>query len=98
MAFRVRWSEQAVKDLEDIVHFLSHRDPEIARSLAERIIERLEAAAEYPLSGRLVPEKNDPSIREVILTPYRLVYWVEENRQAISVVRIWHAARGTPQT
>jgi len=98
MAYRVRWSEQASEDLKELVQFLSQHDPEIARSLAEKIVARLDATAEHPLSGRVVPEKANPAIREVILNPYRLVYFVEKEKEAISVVRIWHAARGDPQT
>ena len=98
MAFRVRWSEQAAEDLKELVQYLSQYDPEVARSLAERIVARLDGAAAHPLSGRVVPEKADPAIREIILSPYRLVYFVEDDQEAISVVRIWHAARGTPET
>jgi plasmid stabilization system protein ParE len=34
-------------------------------------VERLEA---FPQSGRVVPERNDEAIREVIVRPYRIVY------------------------
>ena len=65
MAFRVRWSEQAGEDLKELVKFLSQYDPEIARSLAGRIVDRLDAAAAYPLSARVVPEKEDPLLARV---------------------------------
>ncbi|MCC6325880.1 MAG: hypothetical protein DCC43_10860 [Candidatus Brocadia sp.] len=28
--------------------------------------------------------------------PYRIVYRVKRNKKVIEMVRIWHAARGTP--
>lgn len=97
MAFCVRWSEQAAEDLKEIVQYLRQHDPDMARLLAGKIIARLESAAEHALAGRVVPEKGDLSIREVLLNPYRLVYNVDEDQKAIFVVRIWHAARGEPK-
>ena len=45
---------------------------------ALRDLRRLVAAVgrlrEFPESGRVVPERNTPEIREVIVQPYRVVY------------------------
>ncbi len=97
MAFQIRWSEQAVEDLKELVHFISQDDTEAARALAERIVLRIEAAADFPFSYRPVPEKGDELIREIILKPYRLIYSIDERNQMLHVVRIWHSARGTPE-
>ena len=97
MAFQLDWSQQASDDLREVVHYFSFRDPRIARSLATRIIERLEHAVKFPESGRIVPEKNDESIREVFLNPYRLVYHVDKSNGRVCVIRIWHASRGDPE-
>jgi plasmid stabilization system protein ParE len=97
MAYILRWSERAAEDLRELLQYLSQHDPDIARSLAERIVAKLDATTAFPLSGRIVPEKGDPAIREVILSPYRLVYFVDEGKEAIFVVRLWHAARGAPE-
>jgi len=47
--------------------------------------------------GRVVPEFDNGNIRELIETPYRLVYRIDESHESIEVVRIWHAARGKPE-
>lgn len=96
MACQVVWSTTAVEDLRQIVQFIALDDPDAAAGLAERMLERIERAAELPLSNRSVPEKADPAIREIILRPYRIVYHVDEQRKAIGILRIWHAARGIP--
>ena len=97
MAFRIRWSEQAVEDLKELIHFISQDDPEAAHRLAERIVLRIESAADFPFSYRPVPEKDDESIREIILKPYRLIYSIDQANQQLHVVRIWHSARRTPR-
>ncbi|HET7450028.1 MAG TPA: type II toxin-antitoxin system RelE/ParE family toxin [Gaiellaceae bacterium] len=49
---------------------------------------RLEQAAEYPESGRVVPEVGAPDVRELIEWPYRLVYRVRP--EVIEVVAVIH--------
>ncbi len=44
-----------------------------------------------PERGRVVPELNDPTIREVFVFKYRLLYEVGENR--VTVVAFLHGAR-----
>lgn len=96
MAWRIVWSHTAVEDLREIVQFIARESAEAAGRLAERLVGRIEQAAALPFSNRAVPEKADATIREVILRPYRIIYYVDERREAIHILRIWHAARGIP--
>ncbi len=96
MAFHVTWSRTAKEDFKEIVEFISLDDPSAAARLADRILARIERAAEMPFSNRVVPEKDDESVREAIMRPYRIVYLVDERGAAIHVLRVWHAARGVP--
>ena len=96
MAFQIIWSHTAVEDLKGIVQYIALDDPDAAAKLADRIIQRFENASKLPFSNRVVPEKTEEPIREVILKPYRLIYQVDSNRGAIHILRIWHAARGIP--
>ena len=96
MAGRIIWSGQGVEDLRQIVQFIALDDATAAASLADRILNHIERAAELPFSNRAVPEKADESIREVILRPYRIIYQVDDRRDAVHILRIWHAARGIP--
>ncbi len=97
MAFRVIWSESASNDLRQIVQFIARDNREAAARLAERVLQHVEAAAALPRANRMVPEKGDPLIREAILQPYRIIYLVEDRRETLHVLRIWHAARGIPE-
>lgn len=53
--------------------------------------------ADFPESGRIVPELDDPNIREVIRRPCRIVYRVKPQERIVEIARIWHAARGIPE-
>ena len=45
----------------------------------------------FPESGRVVPEVNDATLREVVYGNYRIVYRVLP--EAVEVVTVYHGAR-----
>lgn len=97
MAFKIIWSHQARDDLQSIVLFIARDNPRIAESFGYRLMSKVDVLAQFPQLGRVVPEENDETIREVILRPYRIIYKVLADRQLIGVARIWHGARGEPE-
>jgi len=94
MAYRIFWTPIAVQDLRDII---SRDNPVAAQRMGEELIKQAEAIALFPQSGRMVPEKKDPLIRETILGSYRIIYQVDEVDKVVALARIWHGARGTPE-
>ena len=96
MAFQIIWSQTAVEDLKEIVQYIARDDAEAGARIAYHILRRIEAASQFPFSNRAVPEKAEESIREAILRPYRIIYYVDDKHNAINILRIWHAARGIP--
>ena len=84
----VLWTVGAGADLRDIFAFL-RRDSEVYASvLTARIFDALERLAEYPYLGRMVPEYQDETIREVIVGNYRVVYRVRG--QLVGVIALVH--------
>lgn len=65
--------------------------------MLDRIFHAVEQLPAFPQSGRMVPEFQDPAIREVIHAPFRIVYRFQSARERIEIVRVWHAARGIPK-
>jgi plasmid stabilization system protein ParE len=61
---------------------------------ADLLVEHLVAAVtrleSHPLSGRVVPELGDESLREVIDRKYRIVYRVTSD--AVEIVTVFHGA------
>lgn len=79
----------------DLRDYISLDSPEIARRFVSSLFDAVEHLADFPLSGRIVPELRDEQIREVIKRPCRIVYRVNQNN--IEIIRIWHSARGIPE-
>jgi|GEM_PF-7040684 len=46
--------------------------------------------------AEIVPEFEDPFIREIVVRSYRVVYRLDNSRHLVEVIRFWHAARDTP--
>jgi Plasmid stabilization system protein len=65
--------------------------PEVGNRLIKEIISQFERLAEFPESGRIVPEFNIENLREIIFAPFRIVYRLDGNK--IKIVRIWRSER-----
>ena len=71
---QIIWSPRSLRDVESIRDYITRDSPRIADLVVTRIIKAVERLQTFPESGRKVPERNDPEIREVIAAPYRVVY------------------------
>jgi len=81
MAFKIIWSEQARDDLQSIVLFIARDHPPAAESFGFRLMSKVDVLAQFPLIGRVVPEENDETVREIVLRPYRIIYKVLAQKQ-----------------
>ena len=88
---QIRWNKSSVRDLKNIFDFIAIDSRLYAFRFVSRIIESVEQLSEFPKSGRIVPEKNDPAIREVIVGNYRVFYHF--NKDTVTILRIHHSAR-----
>jgi len=88
---KVFWTETAVNHLSAIYNYISQNSPQYAQRLVERLTRRSEQIANFPFSGRLVPEFETEQIREVIEGSYRIIYYIKPEQ--IDVIALLHAAR-----
>ncbi|MCC5620225.1 type II toxin-antitoxin system RelE/ParE family toxin [Nostoc sp. CHAB 5715] len=74
---KVFWTETAVNHLSSIYTYIFQNSPHYAQRLVERLTQRSEQIAQFPLSGRIVPEFETKQIREVIEGSYRIIYYMK---------------------
>jgi toxin ParE1/3/4 len=86
MAYRVNWSPRALRDVQDIAAYISSDSPAYARAVVKRIVGLTRTLSRFPNSGRMVPEFQDPSIRELLAYSYRIIYKVSEKELLITAV------------
>lgn len=65
-----------------------------AVGFVQRIIGKAESLVEMPERGRVVPEYSTPSVREIIVDSYRLVYRIRGD--VVGIVGVIHGARILP--
>ena len=91
---RLVWTRPALEDVQQIHDYIARDSPGYARAVAERLFAAVERLPEHPLSGRIVPELEQATVREVIEAPYRLVYRVRAD--VLEVLAVVHSARRFP--
>jgi len=91
MDFPIRWSPRAASHLEQICEYISRDSETYARISAERVLSIVESIASFPKIGRVVPEYNDPSLRERIYGNYRIVYRLKD--RVVEIAAICHGAQ-----
>jgi addiction module RelE/StbE family toxin len=89
----ISWTAKAKKDLRLIHAYIAGDSVFYAGRFIIRILERVEVLENFPLSGRIVPEKDDESIRELIEGNYRIFYKVTNSNSAVFILRIHHSAK-----
>ena len=90
----VRWSAQAVDDLQEIHDYIARQSPRYAAVVAGRLVAAVDRVREFPESGRIVPELSEPAVREVIHGAYRIVY--ELHADVAVVLTVFRASRSFP--
>ncbi|MDB6021229.1 MAG: plasmid stabilization system [Pedosphaera sp.] len=97
MDFQVLISPRARDDLKVIVRFIGRHNSSAALQFGKGLIEKALSLKRQPWRGRVVPELNESSVRELIFKSYRIIYQISEKNTRVEILRFWHAARGTPE-
>jgi toxin ParE1/3/4 len=90
----VVWTEPALADVREIMHFVEKDSRRYALKLADRIMEASRGLIGQPLSGGRVPEFDRDDLREVLVRPYRIIYNVRSDD--CYIVAVIHGARDLP--
>jgi toxin ParE1/3/4 len=79
----VKWAETAVDDLARILEVIAFENERAAVRLGERIRSLGRFLADFPQSGRMVPDVMKPAYRELVIPPCRLIYTVDGKKVTI---------------
>ena len=87
----VRWTPQAADDLDAIAEFISQDSHHYSNLFVLDVFYAVDRLIRFPKSGRVVPEINDPLVREVILGSYRIIYRVHQD--LVEILTVFHGSR-----
>ena len=82
----VIWTVPAFNDLDEITDYIALDKVSAAIKLADKILEKVKRLADFPESGRLLPEFDNDKYREVIVQPCRILYYIEQDKVYITHV------------
>jgi plasmid stabilization system protein ParE len=91
---KVVWMPRAQRRLQEIHDYIAKDQPANALRWMERVLALGEQIGAQPRSGRIVPEYQRETIREVFEGDYRIIYRIRS--QQVDVLTVRHGARQLP--
>jgi toxin ParE1/3/4 len=89
----IKITEPAFKNIEDIKDYIKQDSAYYADIFTNSIFSSIEKLERFPLSGRIVPEYNIKSIREIIFQNYRIIYKLPNSEDIIYILTVIHGSR-----
>jgi toxin ParE1/3/4 len=84
---KVIWAPLAEEQVADAFAYIAAERPAAALKWFERVVAATESLSELPDQGRMVPEAQRQSVRELLVEPYRVVYFRGDDRLLILTVQ-----------
>jgi toxin ParE1/3/4 len=88
---KVFWTDTAIQHLSAIYSYIAQNSPQYAQQSIDRLTRRSQQIANFPLSGRVVPEFETQQIREVIEGSYRIIYYIKSEQ--IDILAVLHGSQ-----
>ena len=92
MAVEVKWTSVSLADIENIAGFIAKDSHHYALLQTERFFERVKMLETQPEIGRIVPEIESKSIRQLVEGSYRIIYQVVSSSR-IDILTVHHKSR-----
>ena len=87
----IRWTPQAADDLEAIAAYIALDSEHYASLFVIDVVGSIERLRVSPQRGRIVPEIQNPDIREIFFGKYRIIYRLRSS--IFEILTIYHGAR-----
>ena len=88
----IKWSRRAIEDIHQIREYYKPRSEKYADQLTDKFFEKAEQLSQHPQLGRVLPELENPRIRELIFKNYRIIYYLVTDQQ-IDILAIHNSLR-----
>ena len=87
---QVVWTDPALDHVDEIAVYIAQDDPDAAARWTVELFDAVQRLADFPESGRTVPELAARGVREVIFGAYLVFYRVDT---AVEVLSVRHGSR-----
>ncbi len=87
---KIIWSALAKEHLREIDRYISEGSPFYSIIFIDKLIASVEKVGAFPRIGRVVPEFDQDSLREILFHNYRIVYSIKDD--TVTIAAIVHGA------
>ena len=84
---KVVWSETSISQIRIYAKIIEGDKPKAAAKWINEIFSKEGDIAEFPLLGRVVPEYQKTSIREIIHGNFRIIYKIQDAEILVATVQ-----------
>jgi plasmid stabilization system protein ParE len=91
----VIWTKQAIEMVNAFVNYIAQDNYSTAEQWALELMGKTDKLADHPRLGRIVPEYEEETLREIIVGNYRLPYRIKED--GIYIEAVWHVRQIPPE-
>ena len=91
MAYRVIWSSKAVEDVDAIATYIARDSPSYAAAVVRQILDATHQLKENPLTGEIIAEGDNSTVRDQLAYTYRVIYRVDG--ETVIVAAVVHTKR-----
>ena len=84
---KITWSPLAAEQVRDIASYIALDKPSVAQQWIDKMFDSVEQLIDFPKSGRVVPELQINSIRELVQDNYRVIYKIQDNSISVLTVK-----------
>jgi len=96
--YHVYWTQPAAADLLETAAFIRREQPAAARRLYDDVSKKTNLLRHHPLLRRIAPEFQNRFLRELVVSPYRVIYRVLAAESRIEVLAVVHGSRLLPES
>jgi plasmid stabilization system protein ParE len=93
---KVRWSQTALAQLDDIFLYIYQSNRSAALSVTKRVEELASLLGEFPFIGHLTDEA-DVRILPVVRYPFVIFYTIDDAAGEVVILHVRHTAQAPPQ-
>jgi toxin ParE1/3/4 len=88
---QIEWTERSLEDLNEIHDYIARDSKSYANLFIKKIYNTVQKLKEFPNMGKIIPEINIASVREIIFQNYRIIYRILND--FVEIITVFHGSR-----
>jgi len=86
---KIIWSPRVLDRASEYADYIAEDSQAEAKKWLVKLFKEVKRLETFPESARVVPELNEPNIREIIFNNFRIIYEISENSINLLTVRMF---------